>query len=240
MPIRHRPDFEKALSTFHRLKKTEDKAHNENWSQSSFSWWQWQTTWWEPYYETSPQRWTEHWWNGETCDNQWIVYLFVAWISARIWCTIYSDYIGNSQRSSLSPTGGCKLNTSWYSNSRTNGYVKIKRTSSWPMRTTIMTTSTPTRMTRTTMTYAICTSEHSSAPLVVFPVLMIMCHTTLAKVFLESFISCHLHAMCMCVCLWSSLPPFLLQPVLPRPLPLLCPDAPWPPHRPLQPGLREK
>ena len=41
------------------------------------------------------------------------------------------------------------------------------------MRTTIMTPSTPTRMTRTTTTHAICTSEHSSAPLVVFPVLML-------------------------------------------------------------------
>ena len=60
MPIRHRPDFKKALSTLHRLKKTEDKAHYENWSQSSSSWWQWQTTWWHPCYETSPQRWTYH------------------------------------------------------------------------------------------------------------------------------------------------------------------------------------
>ena len=41
MPIRRRPDFKKALSTLHRL-KTEDKAHYENWSQSSSSWWQWQ------------------------------------------------------------------------------------------------------------------------------------------------------------------------------------------------------
>ena len=60
MPIRHRPDFKKALSTLHRLKKTEDKAHYENWSQSSSSWWQWQTNWWEPCYENSPQRWSEH------------------------------------------------------------------------------------------------------------------------------------------------------------------------------------
>ena len=60
MPTRRQPDFKKALSTLHRLKKAEDKAHYENWSQSSSSWWQWQTTWWHPYYETSPQRWTEH------------------------------------------------------------------------------------------------------------------------------------------------------------------------------------
>ena len=59
MPIRHRLDFKKALSTLHRLKKAEDKAYYENWSQSSSSsWWQWQTSWWYPAYETSPQRWT--------------------------------------------------------------------------------------------------------------------------------------------------------------------------------------
>ena len=44
MPIRHRLDCKKALSTLYRLKKTEDKAHYENWSQSSSSWWQWQTS----------------------------------------------------------------------------------------------------------------------------------------------------------------------------------------------------
>ena len=58
MPIRHRPDFKKALSTLHRLKKAEDKAYYENWSQSSSSWWQWQTSWWHPSSETSPRRWT--------------------------------------------------------------------------------------------------------------------------------------------------------------------------------------
>ena len=47
MPTRRQPDFKKALSTLHRRKKTEDKAHYENWSQSSSSWWQWQTTWWD-------------------------------------------------------------------------------------------------------------------------------------------------------------------------------------------------
>ena len=58
MPVRHRPDFKKALSTLHRLKKAEDKAYNQNWSQSSSSWWQWQTSWWHPSFETSPRRWT--------------------------------------------------------------------------------------------------------------------------------------------------------------------------------------
>ena len=56
MPTRHQPDFKKALSTLYRLKKAEDKKHFENWSQSSSSWWQWQTNCWEPYYENSPQR----------------------------------------------------------------------------------------------------------------------------------------------------------------------------------------
>ena len=67
MPTRHRPDFKKALSTLYRLKKSEDNAHCENCSHSSSSWWQWHTIWWDPYYETSPQRWSEHWSNGETC-----------------------------------------------------------------------------------------------------------------------------------------------------------------------------
>ena len=67
MPTRHQPDFKKALSTLHRLKKAEDKTHYENWSQSSSSRWQWHTTWWDPYYDNSPQRWSEHWSNGETC-----------------------------------------------------------------------------------------------------------------------------------------------------------------------------
>ena len=60
MPTRHQSDFKKALSTLYRLKKSEDNAHYEKWSQSSSSWWQWQTNWWEPYYENSPQRWSDH------------------------------------------------------------------------------------------------------------------------------------------------------------------------------------
>ena len=59
MPVRHRLDFKKALSTLHRLKKAEDKAYYQNWSQSSSSsWWQWQTSWWHPSFETSLRRWT--------------------------------------------------------------------------------------------------------------------------------------------------------------------------------------
>ena len=48
MPIRHRLDFKKALSTLYRFKKTEDNAYYEDWSHSSSSWWQWHTTWWHP------------------------------------------------------------------------------------------------------------------------------------------------------------------------------------------------
>ena len=94
MPIRHRPDFKEALSTLHRLKKAEDEAYYQNWWQSSSSsWWQWQDSWWHPSSETSPRRWTWHWLNGETCENQWIVYLLVEWVSQRIWCKSYSDKI---------------------------------------------------------------------------------------------------------------------------------------------------
>ena len=58
MPTRHQPDFKKALSTLYRLKKAEDEKQYAKWSQSSSSSsWQWQTNWWEPDYENSPQRW---------------------------------------------------------------------------------------------------------------------------------------------------------------------------------------
>ena len=40
MPIRHRADFKEALSTLRRLKNEEDRAHYQNWWQSSSSsWW---------------------------------------------------------------------------------------------------------------------------------------------------------------------------------------------------------
>ena len=60
MPTMHQPDFKKALSTMHRLKKAEDEKRYAKWSQSSSSWWQWQTNWWESDYEHSPQRWGDH------------------------------------------------------------------------------------------------------------------------------------------------------------------------------------
>ena len=108
MPIRYRPHFKEALSTLRRL-KNEDQAYYQNWWQSSSSsWWNWQDNWWHPSSETSPRRWTQHWWSGETCENQWIVYLLVEWVSKRIWCKSYSDQFGNSQRSLLSPTGCVK------------------------------------------------------------------------------------------------------------------------------------
>ena len=44
----------------------------------------------------------------------------------RIWCTIYSDYIGNSQRSSLSPTGSVKSTSPVTENRNKNGYGNYK------------------------------------------------------------------------------------------------------------------
>ena len=78
MPIRHRPDFKKALSTLHRLKTAEDQAYYQNWWQgSSSSWWQWQDFWWHPSSETSPRRWTWHWSNGETWEiSETSIYLW--------------------------------------------------------------------------------------------------------------------------------------------------------------------
>ena len=83
----------------------------------------------------------------------------------------WHDRLSQSLRPLKSPTSVCTLVgvKSTYpvtENHNKNGYVNyttFTRTSSRPMRTTIMTPSTPTRMTRTITTRAICTSEHSSA-----------------------------------------------------------------------------
>ena len=69
-----------------------------------------------------------------------------------------------------------------------------------------MTPSTPSTTTRTITTRAICTSEHSSAPLVVFPVLMIMCHTTLAQVVHVSVISSSRHVYVRFSLIFTNLP----------------------------------
>ena len=57
-----------------------------------------------------------------------------------------------------------------------------------------VTPSTPSTMTRTTTTHAICTSEHSSAPLVVFHVSLMMCpHHNWLKSFMCLSISSSRH-----------------------------------------------
>ena len=108
MPTRRQLDFKNVLSILHRLKRTEDKAHSEklvakfllmvamaNYMVASLLW-----------DFTTKMDWTLI--ERRNLCTQWIIYLFVAWISQRIWCTIYTDYIGYSQRSSLSPTVGVK------------------------------------------------------------------------------------------------------------------------------------
>ena len=61
VPARHQPDFKKALSTMHRLKKAEDEKQYTKWSQSSSSSsWQWHANWWESDYEYSPRKWYDH------------------------------------------------------------------------------------------------------------------------------------------------------------------------------------
>ena len=119
-----------------------------------------------------------------------------------------------------------------------NGHVNYKNfIMTNEMRTTIVTPCTPSTMTRTITTRTICTSEHSSAPSVVFHVSRMMCHTTLAQGSSRSRV-CHLiFTPCVCAALSDlfDLPFYFL-----RLLPLLCPDAPWPAHRPRQPGLKWK
>ena len=58
MPVRHRPDFKQALSTFRQLKHREDTAHQQRWKSYSSSWWNWQESWWhsscEHHHEDGP------------------------------------------------------------------------------------------------------------------------------------------------------------------------------------------
>ena len=56
-------------------------------------------------------------------------YSFAVWISATIECTFDREYIGYSWQQSTVTDGGCKYNTSWYRNSRTNDYDKWLRKS---------------------------------------------------------------------------------------------------------------
>ena len=57
VPVERRPDFKQALSTLQQLKQKEEGAsqtitdshRNQQWAQSSSSWWNWQDSWWTPY-----------------------------------------------------------------------------------------------------------------------------------------------------------------------------------------------
>ena len=56
MRTTHRSDFKKALSTLQQLKQEEgalqtstNSDRNQQWTQSSSSWWNWQDSWWTPY-----------------------------------------------------------------------------------------------------------------------------------------------------------------------------------------------
>ena len=105
------------------------------------------------------------------------------------------------------------------------------------MWTTTVTPSAPSTMTRTTTTHANCTSEHRqrTGSCVLCLTDDVSHHIGSSSLSLSSHVIRMSH---MCRSLWSLRPPFLLQPVVHRLLPLLCPDAPWHADRPLQPGHR--
>ena len=46
MPVRHRADFNQALTTLRQLKNQEDTAYYQKWQSFSSSWWDWQDSWW--------------------------------------------------------------------------------------------------------------------------------------------------------------------------------------------------
>ena len=157
------------------------------------------------------------------------------------WCTIYSDYIGNSQRSSLSPTGSVKSTSPVTENHNKNGYENYIHNTNFIMTNednnhdTNYTNKNDTNKSRRARPAWVSTAARC---LVVFLVSLMSSHDPLGS---SRSCVCHLHAMLhMCGSLWPHLPPFLLRPVLHRLLPLLCPDVPWPAHQPRQPGLRGK
>ena len=124
MPTRHRPDFKKALSTLYRLKKAEDNAHYENLSQSP------------PHGGNGKQPggipiMRPHHKDGLNTDrrgNLWqsVNRLFICGMNlTKNLVQNYSDHFGNSQRSSLSPTGGVKSTSPVTENHDKNGYVKL-------------------------------------------------------------------------------------------------------------------
>ena len=63
MPLRHRPDFKQALSTWQRLQQEAgEEPHlpifsckHQQWKarRSSSTWWNWQGSWWTPYFSES-------------------------------------------------------------------------------------------------------------------------------------------------------------------------------------------
>ena len=92
-------------------------------------------------------------------------YSFAVWISARIECKIYREYISVTADSSLlSPTEGVNRippDTAIHEQMATiNGYVKVCTTTSTPS-TTVRPLWTITWMTRRTWTCAICRTEHT-------------------------------------------------------------------------------
>ena len=108
MPIRHRPDFKKALSTLRRLKNAEDQAYYQNWWQSSSS---------SCGFGKIPggiPHLRHHHDDGLHTDRtgkpeKSVNRLFICGMSLTMnLVQNYCDHFGNSQRSSLSPTGGVK------------------------------------------------------------------------------------------------------------------------------------
>ena len=131
MPIRRRPDFtRKRCRLCMASRKRRTKMHNENWPQSSSSWWQWHTTWWHPYYERPHHK------DGVTTDRTWklvnsVRQLFICGMNlSKEFGAQFTVIISVTAESSLlSPTVGVKRippDTAIHEQLATiNGYVKV-------------------------------------------------------------------------------------------------------------------
>ena len=100
MPRRHRVDFKEALSTLRRLKNEEDQAYYPNLVRKALPLrgGNGKLLGGIPHLRHRRDDGLDFDGAGECAETVNGLYLFVEWFSQRTWCTIYSDYIGNSQR----------------------------------------------------------------------------------------------------------------------------------------------
>ena len=121
VPTRYEPDFKKALSTMHSLKRAEDEKKHATWSHNSFSSsWQWHASWWKSDSEYSPQKMV---WPLIARGNPFLggsISICGKSLNMQRIQNFYRESIGYSWRQSTVTDGRCTWNISctWYSTNK--------------------------------------------------------------------------------------------------------------------------